>query len=295
MTTPSVVKLCTLAVCSLVALSACDKKKNDVPTNGEQSVVTPVTGTQQADLSCDSASVKNSLVQALSEQTHQAVNGLMGDFANSSAIDLPRLVQARLAELGLDFQNIRQDGAVCIADMVIRLPSDDIAYANRYYAQTDTDLGTLMAQHSLVLDGTQLTDSIRYGVTNGQAVLFQRPEALNLVASIMSGSAYMRKQGVGQVNLNARRPITVAPLTANIEPARQSPSDSSSHTTASTIETPTADTSSILQDNSTTTIKSDTIPTAPTAKPINKVTTPSNTTTPSGEHELVIIEGDDTY
>lgn len=286
---PATLKLCGTAIACLFALSACDKK-NDVPTNGEQSVVTPVASTEQAVLSCDSASVKNSLVQALSERTHQTVHGLMGGFANSSAIDLPRLTQARLGELSLDFQNIHQNGSVCIADMVITLPSEDVAYAYRYYAQTDTDLDTLVAQKSLSLDGTTLTSPIRYGVANGQANLLEHPQALDLVAQMMSASAYLRTQGAGRVNLEVRRPITVAPLPAT--PATPSPNDAS-NSTRQVVEPPISDTTPTLQDNSTTTITD--IPVAPTAKPTSKPAAQNKNTAPSGEHELVVIEGEDTY
>ncbi len=287
-----------IALTTLLALSACDKKK-DVPTNGEVSTNTSV---QPLAPNCDDASVKNSLVMALSLQTSQDVANLMVNFPDDPMLDLPRQVQQRLANLTLDFQNIRAEGEVCVADMIINLPHTDVGYAQRYYMRNGTSVELLAQNKGLKLDGTRIVTPVRYSVTNGQAALLDRPNALALVAEIMSASAYMMSQGAGQINTTARPPIRVEPLAPDFARPAPAPEVVVIPEPVTPSPTVTDEPFSTLEDNSTTHVTphspTSEKPKATVAAPKPKPPTAAPSVAPSlpvGDDEIVVIEGDDTY
>lgn len=169
---------------TVVALSGCNQK-SEPPTNGQ-------VATEASLADCDSASIKNSLVRVLSVQTSQDVNEQIVHYRDANKINLPELVQQRLSELNLDFQNISADGDTCQAEMVITLPVNDITAADRYYTSIDAPLSSeLASKQSLNLDEYhRIISPIRYTANSGEATLLDHPNALTVVANIMTASAY---------------------------------------------------------------------------------------------------------
>lgn len=272
-------------------MTACTKKPESAPTPQEEpKTVTTTTTTVPITPNCDDIGVKNSLARALATATNDKVATFMNNFDDADKLDLARRTQQRLGDLSLNLQNIHPDGDTCLADMVVVLPKSDIDYANRYYKSTSKlSLNELAQSYSLNLSDDRLASSVRYNVQNGQAVLSDSPSALELIADVMSSSAYQMAKNESRINTNTRPISTVQPLapsqSSSPKPVLQEPElDASSTTQPTNTDVPS---------DSTSTPPDTTSSSAPSSNPSS---TPITDTAPTDDNDgLTIIESDETY
>lgn len=232
---------------TVVALSGCNQK-SEPPTNGQ-------VATEASLADCDSASIKNSLVRVLSVQTSQDVNEQIVHYRDANKINLPELVQQRLSELNLDFQNISADGDTCQADMVITLPVNDIAAADRHYTSINAPSSSELATNqSLSLDEyNRIISPIRYTANNGEATLLDHPSALTVVANIMTASAYNQSTRPRSATQSTSPTISTVSDDASVTPQTTTPitNESSNQTQIATSTSDTSNTSTNISSNNT--------------------------------------------
>lgn len=199
-------KLLSLTFLSALALIGCDKKEQPKPSE-------PETVSEAVAPNCDDASVKNSLIKALSTQIGNDVNQAMTNYPNASELDLSRRTLQRLSELTLDLQNVKAEGDSCRADMVITLPVVDATYAERHYANNNLPaLANQLSQAGLSFNNGYISAPLSYVVAGSTASLKDGMQGLSAIANIMSASAYSMAQDENHINTAARAPIKVRPL-----------------------------------------------------------------------------------
>lgn len=202
-------KILSLLLISALAVVAC--KKQEQPK--EEQVKT----TETTPINCDDASVKNSLIKALTSQLGNDVNSVMANYADADTLELSRRTLQRLSEINLDLQDTKLDNTTCQATLVIGIPEVDISYAKKHYSDNNlTPLENRLNSDTLKLANGKISTVISYTVNNNVATLNSTVPALKTISDIMSASAYQMAQDENRVNIAARPAITVRPL----EPVR---------------------------------------------------------------------------
>lgn len=266
-------------ICGLLMVG-CNKKEEPKTEPNQNSQTTANTA------QCDDASIKNSLVRALSVATNEQVGSLMANYPNADGIDLSRRTQQRLGQISLDLQNVRIDGDSCLADMVVVIPTGDLGHAEAYYQSNDKPgITERSVSQSLTIEQGRISTPVRYTIKEGRAVLTDTPRALALIADIMSASAYHMAQDESRLNTNARPAVNVQPLEP-IEVTRPNP----------VVREPNLNESQASNSSDTDT-SSDTNTEASNAASNEASTSRATPSTPpvEGEGELTIVESNETY
>lgn len=220
----------TLGVAMLCALAVAGCERENKSKAEEQPTVTPITTTS---LSCDDASIKNALVQELTGVVEKQIAGQIGDFANSEALDLETKVKARLPEIAVDLQNVREEAGVCKTDLVITMPMSDVGYANRHFrAQGEPSVGEQAESLGIKFNDNSFSADVSYRIENGDIKLESVPEMLGVVAGATSAATYaIAKSGADNKtatrpanNSSNARPVAPAPA-AVVRPRPAKPAD----------------------------------------------------------------------
>lgn len=216
----------TLGVAMFCTLAVIGCKKEDKTQAEEKPTVTPI-----SNLSCDDASIKNALVQELTGVVEKQISGKLGDFDDHEDMDLESKVKARLPEIAVDLQNVRQEADVCKTELVITMPMSDVGYANRHFkAQDEPSVGEQAEKAGIKFNDNSFTSTISYSIEGGNVKLDGTPDILNLVAGATSVATYaMIKSGNDKATTrpstanNNNRPV--APPPAPVVKVRPKPAD----------------------------------------------------------------------
>lgn len=252
--------------------------------------------------SCDDASVKNSLVKALSFATNEEVTALMANFDNADKLGLARRTQERLGQISLDLNNVRADGDACVAEMVAVIPSGDLGHATNHYKATGKpSIDELAQSQGITISEGRIMTTVRYAVADSQATLSETPKALSVIADLMSASAYRMAQGETRVNTNARPAVKVQPAkpteVARPQPVVREPNLNNSERPSTTEPRETAPATTNETAVATPSTASEPAQEPTTAKEARE--TPKDKPQPSvpveKEGEIAIVETDETY
>lgn len=189
---------------SLLVLTACQKKSEPQ----EEPVVEQTN--QPAPIVCDDASTKNALIKALSVELTAAVNRAAQTYPDGDTLEIGRHAMQRLSELQLDLQEVQAQGETCSAKIVVSLPVVDVTHAERHYRSLGMSLQEHLNASKVGFADNTLDFLVHYVPQKSSVQLESGHEALAMLADTMTASAYgMAKSERVKV---VRPVITVQPL-----------------------------------------------------------------------------------
>lgn len=205
-------KMLALSLACTLAIVGCNKKEKEEQTpsiEAEKPVVVDVAP------NCDDASIKNSLIKALAIQISGQVETAIARSPSADGVDLKRLISQRLNDLSIDLQNANVEGNVCHIDVIVNLTTNDVKFANQYFASTEEPSLAERAKDSKIsLDkNNRLIIPVSYQVIDGQAVIAEASsEVLGIIADTVSASAHALANSKSAISTNARPALEVEPL-----------------------------------------------------------------------------------
>lgn len=173
-------------LCALTVVGCTDPKDKEKAKQGETPEVTQI-----SNLSCDDASIKNGLLQTLTNKVESHIADGLDDFKGAKDLDLETLVKKRLPDIAVDLQNVRNENGVCLTDLHITLPMADVGYANRHFKkQGEPSVGERADAAGITFNDNAFVSAISYRIDGGEVKLDNSPEVLALVADASSAAAY---------------------------------------------------------------------------------------------------------
>lgn len=210
----------------LLALAGCDKKERPVQpketTKEEVKTAEPVVE-ERPKLACDDDTLKNRVMSLVNDNILKSAVGSLAEAENVNLLE--EVFKAKLSTLAIGIDDVKEQGAECVAKVHMTLSESDVEYANKAFAKAD--LPTLAEQATelgLELVDGRLVGDLIYQV-DGDALSIKATDnpAIDLVSAGLAKAIALQVEQQQKTTKPAPKPtnpVKVTPITTpTVRPA----------------------------------------------------------------------------